>query len=108
MRPVDARTAGGDGGESPSHGWQASSLASERHIVHREGLRLPCLQRELPTQLPLLQSYLLRLCSQIWLPRHPSLLHLYLFMPCGLQKPLPQRSLPHLHHCSLFKERGQM
>jgi hypothetical protein len=76
--------------------------------VHREGLRLPCLQRELPTQLPLLQSYLLRLCSQMWLPKHPSRLHRYLLMPCGLQKPLPQRSSPHLHHCSIFEEWGQM
>jgi hypothetical protein len=118
VRPVGKRAAGVFSGDSPSHASQSLSflaacrhfggaLGSERHLAQREDLRLPCGQRELPGQLPSLQSYLLRPCSHTWLPLHPSRLHLHLLMPCGLQRPLPQRSLPHLQNCSCFQERGQ-
>ena len=91
FRPVGTRGTCSFTGDSPSHGSHAghrlSISATERHLAQREGLRLPCLQRELPEQLPSEQSYLMRLCSQTWLPLHRSRLHLYLLMPCGLQRP---------------------
>ena len=83
VRPLGKRAAGGFSGDSPSHASQSLSflaacrhfggaLGSERHLAQREDLRLPCGQRELPGQLPSLQSYLLRPCSHTWLPLHPS------------------------------------
>ena len=117
IRLVGKRAAGVFSGDSPSHASQSlnflaacrrlGGLGSERHLAHREDLRLPCGQRELPVQLPSLQSYLLRPCSHTWLPLHPSRLHLYLLMPCGLQRPKPHRPMPHLQNCSGFQERGQ-
>ncbi len=55
-----------------------------------------------PGQSPSKQSYFSRPCGQRWEPQHGGLLHLYLLIECGSQRPAPQPTAPHLHHRLAF------